>query len=102
MPDTRHDAVSARPAVVRTRLESNITVIAVAGELDLMRAGERRPPPFRSLKARAGHAAPLTHGDDGALTPSGWGAARQHAGCGRWPVGIALDKKGSRTDDAAA
>jgi hypothetical protein len=46
MPDTRHDAVSARPAIVRTRLESNVTVIAVAGELDLMRAGERRPPPF--------------------------------------------------------
>jgi hypothetical protein len=102
MPDTRHDAVSARPAIVRTRLESNVTVIAVAGELDLMRAGERRPPPFRSLKARAGHAAPLTHGDDGALTPSG-GAQRDNtpAAVGG-PVGIALDKKGSRTDDAAA
>jgi anti-sigma B factor antagonist len=40
MPDTRQDAVSAQPSIIRTRLESNVTVIAVAGELDLTRADQ--------------------------------------------------------------
>jgi anti-sigma B factor antagonist len=36
MPDARHDAVSAQPfATITTRLESNVTIIAVSGELDL-------------------------------------------------------------------
>jgi anti-sigma B factor antagonist len=36
MPDSRHDAGSAQPfAIIRSRLESNVTVITVSGELDL-------------------------------------------------------------------
>jgi len=41
MPDTRHDAGSAQPfAIIRSRLESNVTVIAVSGELDLASADQ--------------------------------------------------------------
>jgi anti-anti-sigma factor len=36
MPDTTHGTGSARPfAIIKTRLESNVTIIAVSGELDL-------------------------------------------------------------------
>jgi anti-sigma B factor antagonist len=34
MPARRHNAVSAQPSI-KTRLESNVTIIAVSGELDL-------------------------------------------------------------------
>jgi anti-sigma B factor antagonist len=34
MPARRHDAVSAQPSI-KTRLESDMTIIAVSGELDL-------------------------------------------------------------------
>ena len=41
MPDTRHDAGSAQAfAIIRSRLESNVTVIAVSGELDLASADQ--------------------------------------------------------------
>jgi anti-anti-sigma factor len=40
MPARRHDAVSAQASIIRTRLESNVTVIAVSGELDLASADQ--------------------------------------------------------------
>jgi anti-sigma B factor antagonist len=41
MPSTRHDAVSAQPfGIIRTRLESDVTVIAVSGEVDLASADQ--------------------------------------------------------------
>jgi anti-sigma B factor antagonist len=40
MPNRRLDAVSAQPSIIRTRLESNVTVIAVSGELDLASADQ--------------------------------------------------------------
>jgi anti-sigma B factor antagonist len=41
MPSTRHDAVSAQPfAIIRTRLESDVIVIAVSGEVDLASADQ--------------------------------------------------------------
>ena len=41
MPDSRHEAVSTQPlAAIRTRLESDVTVIAVSGELDLASADQ--------------------------------------------------------------
>ena len=35
MPARTHNAVSAQALIISTRLESNVTVIAVSGELDL-------------------------------------------------------------------
>jgi anti-sigma B factor antagonist len=36
MPDATHDAASPEPfAIIKTRLESDVTIIAVSGELDL-------------------------------------------------------------------
>jgi anti-sigma B factor antagonist len=40
MPARRHDAVSAQGSIIRTKLESNVTVIAVSGELDLASADQ--------------------------------------------------------------
>jgi anti-sigma B factor antagonist len=40
MPARRHNAVSAQASIIRTRLESNVTVIAVSGELDLASADQ--------------------------------------------------------------
>jgi anti-sigma B factor antagonist len=39
MADTTHDAASAQPSI-RTRLESDVTIIAVSGELDLASADQ--------------------------------------------------------------
>jgi anti-sigma B factor antagonist len=40
MPNRTLDAVSAQPSIIRTRLESNVTLIAVSGELDLASADQ--------------------------------------------------------------
>jgi anti-sigma B factor antagonist len=40
MPAGRHNAVSTQATIIRTRLESNVTVIAVSGELDLASADQ--------------------------------------------------------------
>jgi anti-sigma B factor antagonist len=41
MPGITHDAASAQPfAIIRTRLESDVTVIAVSGEVDLASADQ--------------------------------------------------------------
>jgi anti-sigma B factor antagonist len=40
MPARRHNAASAQASIIRTRLESNVTVIAVSGELDLASADQ--------------------------------------------------------------
>jgi anti-sigma B factor antagonist len=40
MSARRHNAISAQASIIRTRLESDVTVIAVSGELDLASADQ--------------------------------------------------------------